>query len=111
MGNELWKEQKELYGKIKEHRATIRKVNGEFKEEVNKWRGYQRELFNYQKAKKRIEGEQRRAESEKRRSEMDEPIDADVPSDDPLIGHPWADEILQCPGQEAQGSEEGGRCP
>jgi hypothetical protein len=63
---------------------------------VNKWRGYQRELFNYQKAKKRIEGEQRRAEWEKRRSEMDEPIDADVPSDDPLIGHPWADEILQC---------------
>ena len=39
--NDLWKEQKELYGKIKEHRATIRTVNGEFKEEVNKWRVYQ----------------------------------------------------------------------
>ena len=30
--NKLWKEQKELYGKIKEHRATIRTVKGEFKE-------------------------------------------------------------------------------
>ena len=94
--NELWKEQKELYGKIKEHRATIRTVNGEFKEEVNKYRAFQKELYNYQRAKKRIEAEQRRAEWEKRRSEMDEPVDADAPSDDPLIGHPWADEILQC---------------
>jgi hypothetical protein len=39
---------------------------------------------------------QRRAEWEKRRSEEDAPVDADAPSDDPLIGHPWADEILQC---------------
>ncbi len=23
-------------------------------------------------------------------------MDADVPSDDPLVGHPWAHEILQC---------------
>jgi hypothetical protein len=23
-------------------------------------------------------------------------VDADVPSDDPLVGHPWAHEILQC---------------
>jgi hypothetical protein len=94
--NELWKEQKELYGKIKEHRATIRKVNGEFKDEVNKWRSYQKELFNYQRAKKKIEYDQRRAEWEKRRSEEDAPIDADAPSDDPLLGHPWSDEILQC---------------
>jgi len=94
--NELWKEQKELYGKIKEHRAIIRKVNGEFKEEVNKFRVFQRELFNYQRLKKKIEAEQRRVDWEKRRSEMDEPIDADAPSDDPLIGHPWSDEILQC---------------
>ena len=94
--NELWKEQKELYTKIKEHRATIRKVNGDYKEEVNVWRAYQKELFNYQKAKKRIEAEQRRAEWDKRRAEDDAPVDADAPSDDPLIGHPWADEILQC---------------
>jgi len=45
-------------GKIKEHRATIRTVNGEFKEEVNKYRAYQKELYNYQRAKKRIEAEQ-----------------------------------------------------
>ena len=30
-------------------------MNGDYKEEVNVWRAYQKELFNYQKAKKRIE--------------------------------------------------------
>jgi len=94
--NDLWKEQKELYGKLKDHRATIRTVNVEFKEEVNKFRTFQRELFNYQRGKKKIEAEQRRVEWEKRRSEEDGPVDADVPSDDPLVGHPWIDEILQC---------------
>mmetsp|Transcript_36869 Transcript_36869/g.54105 ORF Transcript_36869/g.54105 Transcript_36869/m.54105 type:complete len:508 (+) Transcript_36869:59-1582(+) len=94
--NDLWKEQKELYGKLKDHRATIRTVNVEFKEEVNKFRAFQRELFNYQRGKKKIEAEQRRVEWEKRRSEEDGPVDADVPSDDPLVGHPWIDEILQC---------------
>ena len=48
--NELWKEQKELYGHIKNHRAEIRKVNGEFKDEVNKWRDYQRVFGNYKRA-------------------------------------------------------------
>jgi chromosome segregation ATPase len=80
--NKLWKEQKELYGKMKDHRATIRTVNCEFKEEMNKYRVYQRELYNYQGAKKSIEAEQRRAEWEKRRAEMDEPVDANSLSDD-----------------------------
>lgn len=94
--NDLWKEQKELYGQIKTHRAEIRTVNGAFKEEVNKWRDYQRALNSYKKAQGKIQQEQRRAEWEARKASEDDPIDKDLPSDDPLVGHPWADEMLMC---------------
>eukprot|EP00292_Cryptomonas_paramecium_P000344 CAMPEP_0113686044 /NCGR_PEP_ID=MMETSP0038_2-20120614/15049_1 /TAXON_ID=2898 /ORGANISM="Cryptomonas paramecium" /LENGTH=374 /DNA_ID=CAMNT_0000606279 /DNA_START=15 /DNA_END=1135 /DNA_ORIENTATION=+ /assembly_acc=CAM_ASM_000170 len=94
--NDLWKEQKELYNQIKEHRAEIRKVNTELREELNKYRDYTRALQNYKRALSRLQGEQRRAEWEARRAAEDKPADADVPSDDPLVGHPWADEMIQC---------------
>eukprot|EP00290_Baffinella_frigidus_P008800 CAMPEP_0180136200 /NCGR_PEP_ID=MMETSP0986-20121125/11342_1 /TAXON_ID=697907 /ORGANISM="non described non described, Strain CCMP2293" /LENGTH=532 /DNA_ID=CAMNT_0022077159 /DNA_START=31 /DNA_END=1629 /DNA_ORIENTATION=- len=97
--NELWKEQKDLYTQIKNHRSEIRKVNGEFKDEVNKWRDYQRIFGNYKRALQRIQGDQRRAEWESRRAEADKAPEGKgegLPSDDPVVGHPWQDEILMC---------------
>ena len=42
-------------------------VNGDFKEEVNKWRDYQRALQSYKRAQGKILSEQRRAEWEARK--------------------------------------------
>ena len=70
-------------------------MNNDFKEENNKFREYQRALQGYKRQLNRIQQEQRKADWEMRRKEAEGPIDADVPSDDPLIGHPWAEEILQ----------------
>lgn len=71
-------------------------INDEFRECLNKYRDYQRELANYDRQVQKIQGDQRRAEWEARRKDAERPVDADVPSDDPLVGHPWAEEILQC---------------
>ena len=72
------------------------KVNTEFREEINKFRDFQRALSTYKRQLQKIQQDQRRAEWEARKKEAENPIDADLPSDDPLVGHPWADEILQC---------------
>jgi hypothetical protein len=71
-------------------------IGNDFREELNKYRDHQRELANYDRQVQKIQGDQRRAEWEARRKDADRPVDADVPSDDPLVGHPWAEEILQC---------------
>ncbi len=71
-------------------------VNTEFRDELNKFRDYTRALGNYKRQLQKIQQEQRKAEWEARKKEAENPIDADLPSDDPLVGHPWADEILQC---------------
>jgi hypothetical protein len=71
-------------------------VNTEFRDEINKFRDYTRALSSYKRQLQKIQQDQRRAEWEARKKEAEGPIDADLPSDDPLVGHPWADEILQC---------------
>jgi hypothetical protein len=63
---------------------------------LNKFRDFQRSYANYKRQLQKLQAEQRRAEWEARKKEEDQPVDADVPSDDPLVGHPWAHEILQC---------------
>ena len=71
-------------------------MNTEFRDEINKYREYLRLQLSYKRQLQKIQQDQRRAEWEARKKEAENPIDADLPSDDPLVGHPWADEILQC---------------
>ena len=96
--NELWKEQKELYGQIRNNREEIRKVNPEFKDQVNKFRDYQRLLGNYKRALQRIQGDQRRADWKSRQSRRAEAVKAPgdkvegLPSKDSVVEHPWQEE-------------------
>eukprot|EP00960_Hanusia_phi_P051283 760709-Hanusia_phi.AAC.2 len=118
-------------------------VNNEFKEEVNKWKDFQRAMNGYKRAKDRImvchapaslpspdlvplarttnaelslpRGERRpRAPSTRESPVATSPrilpcvFRSDLPSDNPLIGHPWADEILQCQDLEKDSKEESG---
>jgi hypothetical protein len=53
----------------------------------------------------KIQQEQRRAEWEARKAENNDAVDKDLPSDDPFMGHPWADEIYMCSDLEKASSK------